>query len=154
MGSTAQSTSLTPSTYVGGITNGASLIMKSVTSSGVYFSVGDTSKVMVFVANASSSDDGAVFIEPGKAWAGASGLAYSTGSTVYSTATAPVAVSVVTHGVTGSSAVASTEGSYYALGPFDSAKFKSSDGLMYLVASTGSTEMYAAVYLMPGGSTN
>lgn len=157
MGSTAQSTSLTPSTFVAGITNGAALVMKSVTSSGVYFSCGDASKVVVFVANASSSDSatsGALWIEPGAKWAGSRGLPVSTAATIYSTATAPYAISVPAHLITGSSAVASTEGSYYAWGPFDSAQIKSSDGLVYIVASTGSTKMYASVFQMPGGSTN
>lgn len=157
MGSTQQSTNMTPSTFVGGITQGAGLAMQAVTSSGAYFNVGDASKVIVFVANASSSDSatsGAVWIEPGAKWTGSQGLTVSTGAAVYSTATAPIAVSVPTHGITGSSAIGSTTLSYVALGPFDSARVKSSDGKIYIVASTGSTKMYAAVYVLPGGSTN
>ncbi len=153
MGSTAQSTNMTPSTHVGGITQGAALAMQAVTSSGAYFQVGDLSKVIVFVANASSSDTGAIFIEPGARWAGSKYLTPSTTSTLYSTATAPVAVSVPLHGITGSSAIGSTTGSYYALS-LDASAVKSSDGKVFLVASTGSTKMFAAVYAMPGGSTN
>jgi len=97
MGSTAQSTNMTPSTFVGGITQGAALYMQAVTSSGAYFQVGDASRVIIFVSNGSSSATGAVFIEPGAKWSGSMGLDPSTGSTVYSTATAPIAVSVVTH---------------------------------------------------------
>jgi hypothetical protein len=154
MGSTAQSTNMTPSTFVGGITQGAALYMQAVTSSGAYFNVGDASKVLVFVGNASSSDNGSVWIEPGARWGASNGMSPSTTSTMYSTATAPIAISVPLHGITGSSAVASTTGSFAVLGPFESAKVKSSDGKIYLVASTGSTEMFAAVYAMPGGSTN
>jgi hypothetical protein len=127
--------------------------MQAVTSSGAYFQVGDLSKVVVFVANASSSDAGAIFIEPGARWAGSKYLTPSTTSTLYSTATAPVAISVPLHGITGSSAVGSTTGSYYALS-LDASAVKSSDGKVFLVASTGSTKMFAAVYAMPGGSTN
>lgn len=154
MGSTVQSTNMTPSTFVGGITNGALLYMQAVTSSGAYFSVGDGNQAILFVANASSSDTGAVWIEPGSSkWAGSAGQAYSTTSTLYSTATAPIAISVATHGITGSSAVASTAGSFAVIGPFDTAKVKSTDGYIFVVASTGSTEMVAAVYIMPNGST-
>lgn len=155
MGSTAQSTNLTPSTFVGGITQGAALAWQAVTSSGAYFTCGDLSKTLIFVANGSSSDTGAVFIEPGGVmWAGARGQAASTGSTVYSTATAPIAVSVPLHGITGSSATMSTTGSVVVIGPLDSNKVKSSDATVYIVASTGSTKMVAAVYQMLGGSTN
>lgn len=155
MGSTAQSTSLTPSTFVGGVTQGAALYMKAVTSSGVYFQVGDASRIIVFVSNGSSSDTGAVFLEPGGNWSGARRGIYglSTGSSVYSTATAPIAVSVATHAKSDYSAAMSTTGSFYAMGPFESAQIKSSDGLVYLVASTGSTRMCAAVYALNGGSS-
>jgi hypothetical protein len=152
MGSTAQSTSITPSTFVGGITQGAILYFKAVTSSGVYFTVGDASRVIIFVSNGSSSDTGAVFIEPGGNWSGARRGIYgiSTGSSVYSTATTPVAVSVATHAKSDYSAAMSTAGSFVAIGPLDSAQVKSSDGLVYLIASTGSTRMCAAVYALEG----
>ena len=154
MGSTAQSTNLTPSTFVGGITQGASIAWQAVTSSGAYFSCGDISKTLILIANASSSDNGAVWIEPGGNWtAGSGGQAASTTSTLYSTATAPIAVSVPLHGITGSSAVMSTTGSVVVIGPLDSDRYKSSDGYIFIVASTGSTEMAAAVYQMLGGST-
>ncbi len=153
MGSTAQSTNMTPSTFTGGLTQGVTLPMQAVTSSGAYFQCGDLNKIVVFVANASSSDNGAIFVEPGARWAGARGLAPSTGSTVYSTATAPVVISVPLHGITGSSAIGSTTGSFAALS-LDSAQVKSSDGKVFIVASTGSTKMYAAVYSMVGGSSN
>lgn len=154
MGSTAQSTNMTPSTWVGGITQGAALAMQAVTSSGAYFQVGDASQVMILVANASSSDNGAIWVEPGSSlWAGSLGMAYSTTSTLYSTATAPVAVSVPLHGITGSSAVGSTTGSYVAMTLYDSNKYKSTSGKIFIVASTGSTKMFAAVYAMPGGSS-
>lgn len=145
MGSTAQSTNLSPSTFTGYDTAATSLYMHAVTSSGAYFTVGDASKVMVFVANASSSDDGAIFVEPGARWSGSRGQAPSTTSTLYSTATAPIAISLPTHGITGSSAIQSTTGSFGILGPFDGATVKSSDATIYIVASTGSTKMFAAV---------
>lgn len=153
MGSTAQSTNMTPSTFVGGITQGAALYMQAVTSSGAYFNVGDTSKVIVFVSNGSSSDTGAIFVEPGAKWAGSKYLTPSTTSTLYSTATAPIAISVPTHAKSDYSAAMSTAGSFYALS-FDSVNVKSSDGKIFLVASTGSTKMCAAVFALPGGSTN
>lgn len=153
MGSTAQSTNMTPSTFVGGITQGALLYMQAVTSSGAYFQVGDASRVMVFVSNGSSSDTGAIFIEPGARWSGSMGQAPSTTSTLYSTATAPIAISVATHAKSDYSAAMSTAGSFAALGPFESATVKSSDGKIFLVASTGSTRMCAAVYAMTGGSS-
>jgi hypothetical protein len=153
MGSTAQSTNMTLSTFVGGITQGATLPLQAVTSSGAYFQVGDASRVVIFVSNGSSSDDGSVFIEPGARWSGSRGQAPSTGSTVYSTATAPIAVSVVSHGITGSSATMSTTGSFVAVGPLESATVKSSNGTVYIVASTESTKMAACVYAMTGGSS-
>ena len=153
MGSTAQSTNMTPSTFVGGITQGAALYMHAVTSSGAYFQVGDASRVIIFVSNGSSSDTGALFIEPGARWSGSRGQAPSTTSTLYSTATAPIAISVATHGVTGSSASMSTAGSFYGVGPLESATVKSSDGKIFIVASTGSTKMCAAVYALAGGSS-
>ena len=155
MGSTAQSTDLSSSTAsIMAGTAYATLAMQAVTSSGAYFNVGDGSDTIIFVANASSSDDGAIFVEPGGTWsAGSNGQAASTTSTLYSTATAPIAISVVSHGKTGSSAVGSTTGAYAMLGPLDTSKIKSSDGEIYVVASTGSTKMFAAVYVMPGGST-
>lgn len=154
MGSTAQSTNMTPSTFVGGITNGAALYMQAVTSSGAYFTVGNASRYIVYVSNGSSSDTGAVWIEPGANWAGSKGLSTSASSTQYSTATAPIAVSVASHGVTGSSASMSTAGSFVAIGPFDSVNVKDSGQKVYIVASTGSTKMCAAVYALPGGSSN
>lgn len=155
MGSTGQSTSLTPSTQILGITQGAPLTMKAVTSSGVYFSVGDMSKTIIYVVNASSSDTGAVWVDPGStSWAGSGGRAPSTGSTVYSTAAAGIAITLPSPDITGSSAITSTETYASIIGPFDSDKYKSSDGLVFLVASTGSTKVYAAVYQMVGGSTN
>lgn len=154
MGSTVQSTNMTPSTWVGGITQGASLAMQAVTSSGAYFQAGDTSQIVILVANASSSDNGAIFIEPGSSlFPGSLGMAYSTTVTLYSTATAPVAVSVPLHGITGSSAIGSTTGSFVAITLMDSNKYKSTSGKIFLSASTGSTKMYAAVYTLPGGSS-
>jgi hypothetical protein len=156
MGSTAQSTNLTPSTFVGGITQGAALYMQAVTSSGAYFQVGDAQDVIIFVANGSSTVNGAVWIEPGgSAWAGAPGLPASTTSTLYSTATAPIAVSVVSNAVTGSSnACASTAGSFVAIGPLEAATVKSTSGKIFMVASTGSLLISAAVYAFGLTSTN
>jgi hypothetical protein len=154
MGSTAQSTNLTPSTFVAGITQGAAIAWQAVTSSGAYFNCGDLNRTIILIQNGSSSDTGAVWIEPGGVWAaGSGGQAASTTSTLYSTATAPIAISVPLHGITGSSATMSTTGSLVVIGPFDSDKIKSSDGNIFIVASTGSTEMVAAVYQMMGGST-
>jgi hypothetical protein len=156
MGSTTQSTNLTPSTYVGP-TSGTPLYFAPVTSSGAYFNVGDASKVLIFVSNGSSSETGstlaAVFLEPGARWAGSRGLAPSTTSTLYSTATAPIACYVAANGKSGSTAAISTTGSFVVMGPYDSATIKSSDEKIYLVASTGSSQMAAAVFAMPGGST-
>jgi hypothetical protein len=157
MGSTTQSTNFTPSTQVAyNSGTGTLLYMAPVTSSGAYFNVGDCQEVMIFVANASSSDSatsGALWIEPGARWAGSRGLAPSTIATAYSTATAPIVLSLATHGITGSSAVGSTTGSFGVFGPFESAQVKSSDEKIYIIASTGSTKMFAAVYQMIGGST-
>lgn len=155
MGSTTQSTNMTPSTFVGYASPATSLFMQAVTSSGAYFTVGDASKILIFVANASSSDSatsGNIFVEPGAQWAGSRGLPFSSGSSVYSSATAPVSIALPTHGITGSSAIGSTTGSFGVLGPFESAMIKSSDNTVYIVASTGSTKMYAAVLAL--GSTN
>jgi len=152
MGSTAQSAAATKSTftgYAGSITE----TLTAVTSSGVYFNVGDASKIIIRVTNASSSDNGAVFIEPGARWSASRGLAPSTGSTVYSTSTAPIAASVAMTAATGSSAIYSTGVSVY-LGPFESGTIKSSDQTVYVVASTGSTKMYVGVIVLDGGSTN
>lgn len=154
MGSTAQSTNITPSTFVGSITNGALLYMQQVSSSGAYFPVGDASKVLVFVTNMSTAA-GAIFVEPGSSkWAGSNGLAFSSGSSVYSTATAPIAVALGASSST-YAALASTSGSIAVLGPFESAKVKSTDGNVFIVNPNATTNgaIYAAVYAMPGGST-
>lgn len=151
MGNTTQSQQITPVVQPSTPT-GVACVLTAVTSSGVYFNVGDTSKIVMMVVNASSSDNGAVWVEPGAKWAGARGLTISTTASAYSTSTAPVVMSVPLHGVTGSSAFASTTGSI-AFFSFDSATVKSSDEKIYVVASTGSTKMYAGVYAMTGGST-
>ena len=152
MGSTAQSTQIIPSTWAG-YNSYTPLYMVQVTSSGAYFNVGDADKVVIFVANASSSVDGTLFIEPGARWAGSRGLEPSTGSTVYSTATAPgVCVAAVAVSTTVTTYVASTTGQFVAWGPFESATVKSSDGQIFIVNSTTSTRMYAGVMTM--GSTN
>lgn len=155
MGSTNQSAQVTKSTYVSPTALFGFQPMTAVTSSGVYFDVGDVSQVVVLVGNASSSDTGAIWVEPGKNWAGAVGtrLGVSTTSTLYSTATAPIALSFVTPGITGSSAIMSTAASVGLL-YLESAMVKSSDTKIYIVASTGSTKMYCNVYALPGGSTN
>lgn len=154
MGSTVQSTNFTPSTFAGGITNGALLYMQAVTSSGAYFDVGDASKVLIFVSNGSSSDTGNFFIETGGTWAaGSRGVATSTSIASVSSATAMISISVPTHAKSDYSAAMSTAGSFAVLGPFDSVNIKSSDGHVFVAASTGSTRMCAAVYRMPGGST-
>lgn len=153
MGSTAQSTNLTPSTFAGGLTQGARLVFQAVTSSGAYFQVGDTSKVIIFVSNGSSSAQGAIYIEPGARYSGSRGQVPSTDITAYTTATAPIVITSSCHAKSDNTASFSTEGSFNAIGPFESATVKSSDGKIYLAASTLSTKMYAAVYLMEGGSS-
>jgi len=151
MGNTTQSQQITPVAQATTPT-GSALVLTPVTSSGVYFNVGDTSKIVMLVANASSSDTGAVWVEPGAKWAGSRGQTISTTATAYSTSTAPIVMSVPLHGITGSSAMTSTTGSL-AFFSFDSSIVKSSDEKIYVVASTGSTKMFAAVYAMTGGST-
>jgi len=152
MGSTAQSTQITPSTW-GGYTNSqASLLMQNISSVGGYFEVGDATRYLIFLANGSSTAVGAVFVEPGARWAGSRGQAPSTTIATYTTATAPFAVSVPSNAVSGSSAIASTLGCFMVLGPFESAMIKSSDHKVYIAASTVSTLMYAAVVAF--GSTN
>jgi len=47
----------------------------------------------------------------------------------------------------------STAGAFGALGPFQASAVKSSCGKIFLVASTGSTKMCAAVYALEGGSS-
>jgi hypothetical protein len=143
---------ITPSTFVRGITWGNSLVLNAVTSSGVYFNVGDLGENILLVVNASSSDTGALYVLPGARWAGARGQAPSTTVTDYSTATAPIAISVPTHGITGSSAITSTAGSIYMMN-LESINVKSSDGTVYLASSTGSTKMYVGVLQLLGGST-
>ncbi|HSW61877.1 MAG TPA: hypothetical protein VLH56_00945, partial [Dissulfurispiraceae bacterium] len=151
MGSTSQAAAATKSTFTG---YAGSIIetLTAVTSSGVYFNVGDASKILIRVTNASSSDNGSVFVEPGARWAASRGLAPSTTSTLYSTATAPIAVSVAMTAQTASSAVLSTGISVY-VGPFESGTVKSSDEKIYVVASTLSTKMYVGVIVLNGGST-
>lgn len=153
MGSTAQSTNMTPSTFVGGITQGALLYMHAVTSSGAYFQVGDASRVIIFVSNGSSSADGAIFVEPGARWSGSRGQAPSTTSTAYSTSTAPIAAAFSAHAKSDYSAAMSTAGSFGVIGPLEAATVKSSDGKIFIVASTVSTRMTAAVFAMTGGSS-
>lgn len=154
MGSTGQSTTIVPSTYANA-SAGGSIAWLPVTSSGAYFQAGDTSQTIILIANASSSANGSVWIEPGSSkWPGSLGYAYSSGSTVYSTATAPLSVAVPLHGITGSSAIPSTTGSYVWFNLRDSDRYKSSDGKIFIVASTQSTFMYASVLMMIGGSSN
>jgi hypothetical protein len=132
MGSTAQSTNMTPSTFVGGITNGAQLFMQQVSSSGAYFNVGDAKDIIIVATNASTLA-GAIFIEPGSSqWAGSLGMAYSTTAALYSTATAPYVMAL---GVSSSTylALGSTTGSIAVLGPFDSARVKSTSGNIFMV---------------------
>jgi len=154
MGSTAQSTQIIPSTWTGFAAGSVTpLAMVQVTSSGAYFNCGDASKVMIFVANASSSADGCLWLEPGARWAGSRGLDPSTGSTVYSTATAPIVCpTTLAVSTTVTTFVASTTGQFVAWGPFESATIKSSDQTVYIVNSTVSTRMYVGV--MTWGSTN
>ena len=155
MGSTAQSTTIVPSTFIAGGTQGGAINWLPVTSSGAYFQAGDTVETVILITNASSSANGSVFIEPGSSkWAGSLGYAVSSGSTVYSTATAPVSVAVPLHGITGSSAIGSTTGSVVWFNLRDSDRYKSSDGKIFIVASTQSTYMYAAVLQLIGGSSN
>lgn len=153
MGSTSLSAQVTPSTW-GGYNSYTALPMLQVTSSGLYFDVGDASQVMIFVINASSCTDGTIFIEPGaKAWAGSRGQAPSTALGVYSTATAPITcLAAVGISTTFSSYVESTTGTFACVGPFESARVKSSDGKIYVMNSTISTRMYISVVTM--GSTN
>ena len=144
---------ITPSTFAGGLTQGAALYLSAVTSSGSYFQVGDASKVVVVVTNGSSTANGAIYVVPGAAWSGARGQAASTDVTTYSTGTAPIVMAVNANAITGSTATMSTTGWLAVLGPFESAQVKSSDGRIFIAASTVSTKMCAAVYALEGGSS-
>jgi hypothetical protein len=150
MGSTDQSAQATKSTFAG-FTSGVTETMNAVTSSGLYIDVGDVSQIIVRVLNASSSAAGAVFVEPGSAWAASRGQDPSTTSTLYSTATAPIAIAVVASSCDGSSAAYACQSRYLYM---EAGTVKSSDQKIYIVASTVSTKMYAGVFALPGGSTN
>lgn len=154
MGSTAQSAQLTPSTFIEGITFGATLLPTRLESSGQYFNVGDASKIIIFVNNG-SSDAGAIYVEPGARWSGSRGQAPSTIITTYSTATAPIAVSIA--GCVGSTLstlhAVSTTGCFQIIGPFDSAMVKSSNGEIFIGPSSSLAVLGVAVYAMKGGST-
>ena len=152
MGSTAQSAQITPSTFIAGITNGCPLVFTAVTSSGVYFNVGDAKDYFIFAIN-NSSDAGALYIEPGARWSGSMGQAPSTLITLYTTATAPIAVALPGRASSISTANAlSTTGCFAVIGPFEGATVKSSGATVYV--GLGSTLAYvtAAVYSL--GSTN
>ena len=155
MGSTTASAQLTPSTFVEGITQGALLSMTAVTSSGVYLNVGDASRVMLFVANWSTGV-GAVYFDPGARWSGALGMTVSTGPGIYSTATAPIAVSLAAcPSSISTTAGNSTTGNMAMIGPFESVNVKSSDVHIFMYASTAlAATVTAAVYALNGGSTN
>ena len=143
---------MTPSTWAGHGTATA-LSLAAVTSSGVYFPVGDGNKLFIVSFNRSTDYAGSMFIEPGSSvYAGATGQARSTASTsAYSTATAPYAWAISKNASSMSSeAILST--SLVIAGPFETEKVKSSDGYIFLIASTESTECSAAVFAL--GSTN
>jgi hypothetical protein len=152
MGSTAQSAQLTPSTKIEGVTWGSPLPMTQVTSSGVYFNIGDASKYIVFVVNG-SSEAGAVFVEPGARWAGSVGRAPSTTITAYTTATAPIAVALPRGASSISTAfVLSTQSCFSVLGPFDGVQVKSSGATVFI--GNGSTLAVIAAAVYAWGSTN
>jgi hypothetical protein len=153
MGCSSLSAQITPSTW-GGYNSYTSLPMSAVTSSGVYFNVGDASQVMIFVINASSCTDGTLFIEPGAPnWAGSRGQARSTALGVYSTATAPITCwAALAVSTTVTTYVASTTGTCAMVGPFEAATVKSTDGMIFVMNSTVSTRMWVSVVAM--GSTN
>ena len=144
---------LTPSTF-GGLNQYTALPMSAVTSSGCYFNVGDASKILIFVANASSSVDGTLMMIPGAAWSGALGLdASTTTSTDYSTSNCPsVCVAAMAVSTTFTTYVASTTGTFAVWGPFESVDVKSTAQTIYIANSTTSTRMYVSVLAM--GSTN
>jgi hypothetical protein len=143
---------ITPSTWAG-YNSYTPIFMSAVTSSGVYFNVGDAEKIIIFVANASSSDDGALYIVPGAQWSGSRGLAPSTTVSDFSTATAPiVCVAEVAVSTTVTTYIASTTGTFALWGPFEAATVKSSDNTIYVANSTVSTRMWISVMAM--GSTN
>jgi hypothetical protein len=146
---------ITPSTF-GGYNNYTSLLMSQVTSSGAYFNVGDASKILIFVVNASSSVAGALMMIPGAQWSGALGLdASTTTSTDYSTSNCP---SVCVAAINNTSTVfpacfaSTTTGTYAVWGPFEAADVKSTAQTIYIANSTTSTRMYVSVMAM--GSTN
>jgi len=155
MGSTTVSAQLTPSTFVGGITQGALLSMTAVTSSGVYLNVGDAQRVMLFVANWSTGV-GAVYFDPGARWAGSKQMPVSTAPGVYSTATAPIAVSLAAcPSSVSTTAGNSTTGNMAIIGPFESVDVKSSDVHIFMYSSTAlAATVTAAAYALTGGSTN
>jgi len=152
MGSTAQSAQLTPSTQIRGITWGSPLPMTQVTSSGVYFNIGDASKYIVFVVNG-SSDPGAVYVEPGKRWSGSIGMAPSTTITAYTTATAPIAIAIPRGASSISTAFAlSTQSCFSVLGPFEGVQVKSSGATVFI--GNGSTLAVIGASVYAWGSTN
>lgn len=154
MGSTAQSAQLTPSTFIGGLTQGAALNMVALESSGAYFNVGDASKVLLFITNGSTGT-GAIYIEPGARWSGSLGQPVSTVITTYSTATAPIVVSIpACVSSISSAAMVSTTGQFLVVGPFESATVKSSDSQIFIGPSSSLAQINLAVYTMVGGSTN
>lgn len=154
MGSTAAAATITRSTFVGPVDK-TLLSWTNVTSSGGYFEVGDASKTVVLVMNASSSEVGTIWVEPGAKWGGSRSLAVgTTTSTAYSTASVniPICSTFTSHGVTGSSAMTSSLAIAAYL--FESAMVKTTDSKVYITATTQSTKMYVAVLALPGGSTN
>jgi hypothetical protein len=135
-----------------GITWGAPLPMTQVTSSGVYFNVGDASKYIVFVMNG-SSEAGAVYVEPGAMWSASRGQAPSTLITLYTTATAPIAVALPRGASSISTAfVLSTLNCFSVLGPFEGGMIKSSNSQVFI--GNGSTLAVVGASVYAWGSTN
>lgn len=125
------------------------------TSSGVYFDVGDAEKAIVVMVNGSTNVDMYGWIEPSTYWdfsrqaiTNSSGLSSGTGYT----SVLPISCTVCSTWI---SATANLDMMRMAIvGPFETGRYRSSDGHIYIRMSTdNSTYCGLAVIGLPGSST-
>jgi hypothetical protein len=154
-GSSSLSALLTACTQV---VNGMSTIssLTAVTSSGVYFAVGDMSRMIIMVMNCTPEATGItdLYLQRSSYYTRVQGGDYTSQGravgTVNITGTAPGANACATH------ANISTSVNITFIGPLDSREYKTSLNNVFLFTSSKQTSnqfVYATVYSFIGGST-